>query len=359
MALLSLLDQSAKRNMHHHHHRTTTAHTYTHHHPQPPPLTQRADITEARRLGSSQRQRAALSALTAKSVGNTAAQDGADAQAQQVAAAAAAQVRRNADDDSDDDADYDPKDTVSLAGSIRPIKSLRRPHKSPLPLTPAQKAERSYHRMAVAFAAADGAALGTRAELVLGFCGRETRFIAPWVPLLPNPSRRPDPALLRVLRADATGLALALYRLQAATGLVDAETRPVLRAVTAEGGVSWDSLRADLLAALRELVDAFPQDYYPPPRALDAARVDSFQRGAAALAGEWRRRAAPKGGDGDGKDGGIPPAARLHAALALQQLEDVGVELRRVHDAAAAAAAALERATYGFLGLPCCLKHRE
>jgi hypothetical protein len=42
-------------------------------------------------------------------------------------------------------------------------------------LTPLQKAERSYQRMLVAMTAGARAGVGARAELVLGFCGANTR----------------------------------------------------------------------------------------------------------------------------------------------------------------------------------------
>lgn len=93
----------------------------------------------------------------------------------------------------------------------------------------------------------------------------------------------------------------------------------------------------------------FPQDYYPAPRLLDPTHVDAYQAQAADIAGEWRRRVA------DGTiPGGATPAARLHATLLLRQLEELGTELRRTHDAAQAAMDGLRSSMYGFMGFPCC-----
>jgi hypothetical protein len=142
-------------------------------------------------------------------------------------------------------------------------------------------------------------------------------------------------------------------QLQAALQLLDATTRPVLAAATGELGTSWGALKAHLIRALQDMVDAFPQDHYPPPRRLDPSHVDAFAEGAADLAASWAKRMASEDAGG-ARPGGASPAARLHAALMLQQLEDVGAELQRAHGSAQAAMGALERSLYGFLGFPCC-----
>jgi hypothetical protein len=127
----------------------------------------------------------------------------------------------------------------------------------------------------------------------------------------------------------------------------------VLKAVTGERGTSWDDLKGHLVAALQDMVDAFPQDYYPPPRRLDPRHVDAFVDGAADIAGAWAKRMAREGADGATPDD-ASPAAMLHATLMLREVEEVGAELRRAHNSAQAAMDALGASLYGFLGFPCC-----
>lgn len=133
-------------------------------------------MSQAARLGSKKSERTALRFVTtAKSVGNPAASSG---DATGVAAAAAAAVARiddhpafPPDADTDDDSEFDPADFVSLAGSFHAAPSRRSREATAVTLTAHQKAERSYYRMMVALNAGGGAVMGSKAELVLGFCG--------------------------------------------------------------------------------------------------------------------------------------------------------------------------------------------
>lgn len=138
-----------------------------------------------------------------------------------------------------------------------------------------------------------------------------------------------------------------LAQLHAATQLLDAVTRPVLSSVRGASGATWPTLRAHLLGALEELVSAFPQDYYPPPRPLDPSHVDAFRDGVAELCDAWRELA---GGD----SAQAAPAAQLYAALILGQLQDLCDALARLHASCAAAMASLEGSLFGFMGLRCC-----
>jgi hypothetical protein len=145
---------------------------------------------------------------------------------------------------------------------------------------------------------------------------------------------------------------LAGLQLQAAMQMLDAATRPVLQSVVTESGAGWDTLKAHLLAALQDAVDAFPMDAYPAPRRLDSSYADAFSADAAEMWGAWKQRVAA--GDADGQDDNdASPAARLHGTLLMRQLEELGAELTRVVAAAQAAMDDLAASTFGFMGFPC------
>ena len=129
--------------------------------------------------------------------------------------------------------------------------------------------------------------------------------------------------------------------------LLDGDTRAVLARVTGASGATWVSLKRHMLGALQELVDVFPQDYYPPPRPLDPAHVDAFRAQADELWSAWQEQMA---------EGTIvaTPNAQLRATLLLQELEGVGVELLRLHQSTATVLDNLNSSLYGFLGLSCC-----
>jgi len=95
--------------------------------------------------------------------------------------------------------------------------------------------------------------------------------------------------------------------------------------------------------------DAFPQDYYPAPRPLRPAHLDAYQLEAAELWGAWQKQVQTEGSTGN-----VTPAARLHATLMLQQLEDTGSELQRLYSTARACIDNQQSSMYGFFGCPCC-----
>ena len=208
----------------------------------------------------------------------------------------------------------------------------------------------------------------------------------PWFPLLPSGRCRPDPKTLVTVRTDAVATALALTKvggrqvqqgalwpapatawgascqqthdggtstrpeipqLGAAMPLVDNDTRPMLLRMTGASGATWVSLKRHMLGALQELVDVFPQDYYPPPRPLDPAHVDAFRAQADELWGAWQAN-VEMGSDS------ASPVARLNATLILQHLDELSSELQRLHTSCGAAITGLEGSLYGFLGLSCC-----
>ncbi|GBF99382.1 hypothetical protein Rsub_12186 [Raphidocelis subcapitata] len=288
----------------------------------PPRLLYRGVKSEARRLGSNDAARAALRAASSKDLNDP------------------------SDDDDDDD------DEGGLASQAGPRTGRpKRGKRVALELTSAQRGERSYHRMLLALTTGAKAQGGAKAELVLGFCG-SIRPVLPWFPLLPAARCRSNPKHLLTLRADVTALALSLYKLQATMELLDAATRPVLKTVATESGAGWDSLKAHLLAALQDVVDAFPMDAYPAPRRLDASHAEAFATQASEMWGAWQQRVAA--GDADGADASdASPAARLHATLLMRHLEELGSELTRVVAAAQAAMDDLAASAYGFMGFPC------
>jgi len=175
---------------HHHHHRPKTPPRTT----KPPRLLERGLTSDARRLGSSRTDRKALRAAS-------------DRSSRDKGAAADA-------GDDDDDSAGDDDDWTSVQGTVARRRGGGGKRHAALSLTPAQKAERSYHRMLVAMKGGAAALVGSKGELVLGFCG-SFRPVVPWFPLLPAGKCRPNTSELQNLRADSIGMALCLQKVSA------------------------------------------------------------------------------------------------------------------------------------------------
>ncbi|KAI8471909.1 MAG: hypothetical protein J3K34DRAFT_415617 [Monoraphidium minutum] len=323
----------------------------------PPRLLERGKTSEARRYGSGNTDRRALMGLA----DNPGAVDDAAQRAEVPRGEAssgdflALEEDRPGGGDSDSESGSDDEGLKLPARGPAGRRGLlaRRARRAAgvAPLTTLQRAERAYRRMMVCLNNGSKAQGGARAELVLGFCG-STRPIIPWFPLLPSGRCRPDPGILTNVRIEAVSTALALYKLHAAIAQVGPKTRPLLKGVRTPGGADWVSVRSHLLGCLQEIVDVFPQDYYPPPRPISAAHAEALADHVAQLRGLWAGRIA-EGSSGEG-EGGVSATVRLQAALLLQQLSDASGELLRLHHAVAQAMDGLNAATYGFLGFPCC-----
>lgn len=324
---------------------------------QPPRLLHRGMTSEARRYGSSATDRRALRALSEKDKGRSPAQppvasvDQGDQELPATMTIAALPLDPDlsaSDDDDNDGMNAAPGTQARLVARARWGRGTTT-WRTPVSLTPMQKAERSYHRSLVAMGAGAKAEGPSKAELVLGHCG-SWRFVIPWCPFLPSTQCRPNPEALVALRAEAMVVALGLYKFQAALQQLDPDTRPTLRDIEGNGA-SWHGVKSSLLGALQELVYAFPQDYYPPPRRVDTAHSESLMAQASQLKLVWNKYIEDNKGDGsDGSKGGLSPQLHLHATLMLQQLEDTAGEVARLTRAAQVAMDGLESAVYG-----CCL----
>lgn len=140
--------------------------------PQPPRLMERGQRSEARRFLSSKSARRALLAL-----GDNAPFAGPPPAAGEPSITIDAGGKSEAPDDSESDSDSDDGLARTLSRSVRGGRPAKRAQRAaagapPAPrLTGLQKAERSYNRMLVAMQVGAGAVMGSRAELVLGFCG--------------------------------------------------------------------------------------------------------------------------------------------------------------------------------------------
>lgn len=146
---------------------------YPSHHAQPPRLLQRGMTSDARRYGSSSVHRTALHAVSDKSASCAPGSVGPGDVANQGAQPAAQYLEDDdsaSEDDDDDGMDNRTSRVRNYGGALlKGIGSLSQ--RVRIGLTPLQKAERSYHRMLLAMAAGQQAVMGSKAELVLGFCG--------------------------------------------------------------------------------------------------------------------------------------------------------------------------------------------
>lgn len=144
--------------------------------------------------------------------------------------------------------------------------------------------------------------------------------------------------------------ALEHSQLQAALSTMGPDIRPLLRAIQdRDSGACWATVKNRLLAALQDIVDAFPQDFYPAPRRLQTSHVEAVEAQVAILRGMLQQLQQQSTEKVD-----LSPLARLHGAMMMHQLDETAVELRRLHTAAQAAMDGLERKAYGFCGFTCC-----
>jgi hypothetical protein len=108
------------------------------------------------------------------------------------------------------------------------------------------------------------------------------------VPLIPcSKGQLDEPALLALRHV---GLATALHIIQVfnATQPLEPATELLLNQLLS--AQEWDAMRSALLGALQELVDVFPQDYYPAAAPPDTAHLRALQASVAALQAAWKQQ---------------------------------------------------------------------
>jgi hypothetical protein len=79
---------------------------------------------------------------------------------------------------------------------------------------------------------------------------------------------------------------LQVFRLFSATHPLDPAICSILTQLTASK--QWHSIRSHVLAALQELVDTFPMDYYPQATAADRRHLKEFKQGIQELTAAWQ-----------------------------------------------------------------------
>lgn len=193
--------------------------------------------------------------------------------------------------------------------------------------------ECSWHRVAVSCQAGAAAQMGASAEVVL-MAAHHKRIILPCSPLIPCAKGQIDTEGLLALRHLALRTALHIMKIYYSMQPIDAATGYLLQQLLSER--EWSAMRSSLLAALQELVDVFPMDYYPAGSAPDRQHLASLQGAVNALKGAWQKtapalkqqqqqRSVPQLGSstaagpqvgGDGEQQGAAAAAD-HAAVTL------------------------------------------
>lgn len=118
-------------------------------------------------------------------------------------------------------------------------------------------------------------------------CWAPRRIILPCSPLLPCAKGQINTAGLLALRHLALTTALHIINIYNATQPLDASTDRLLSQLLSED--EWGHMRSSLLAALQELTDAFPMDYYPVGSPPDHQRLTAMQQAVDALQAAWKQ----------------------------------------------------------------------
>jgi hypothetical protein len=108
------------------------------------------------------------------------------------------------------------------------------------------------------------------------------------VPLIPCAKGQLDEPALLALRHVGLATALHIIKIYNATQPLEPATAVLLAQLLSEA--EWADMRASLLAALQELVDAFPCDYYPRRGGPDRAHLRALQAHLVALQAAWQQR---------------------------------------------------------------------
>lgn len=115
------------------------------------------------------------------------------------------------------------------------------------------------------------------------------RIILPCSPLIPCAKGQIDTAGLLALRHLALRTALHIIKIYNSMQPIDAATGALLQQLLSEG--EWSAMRSSLMAALQELVDAFPMDYYPAGAPPDRQHLSALQGAVEALKSAWQEAA--------------------------------------------------------------------
>lgn len=115
------------------------------------------------------------------------------------------------------------------------------------------------------------------------------RIILPCSPLIPCARGQIDTAGLLALRHLALRTALHIIKIYNSMQPIDAATGTLLQQLLSER--EWSAMRSSLLAALQELVDAFPMDYYPAGAPPDRQHLTALQGAVEALKSAWQKAA--------------------------------------------------------------------
>lgn len=116
-----------------------------------------------------------------------------------------------------------------------------------------------------------------------------SRIILPCSPLIPCARGQIDTAGLLALRHLALRTALHIIKIYNSMQPIDAATGVLLQQLLSER--EWSAMRSSLLAALQELVDAFPMDYYPAGAPPDRQHMTALQGAVEALKSAWQKAA--------------------------------------------------------------------
>lgn len=109
----------------------------------------------------------------------------------------------------------------------------------------------------------------------------------PCSPLLPCAKGQINTAGLLAMRHLALKTALHIIHIYNATQPLDASTARLLGQLLSED--EWSHMRSSLLAALQELTDAFPMDYYPVGAPPDRQHLTGLQEAVTALQAAWKQ----------------------------------------------------------------------
>ncbi|KAF8072621.1 hypothetical protein HT031_000281 [Scenedesmus sp. PABB004] len=159
----------------------------------------------------------------------------------------------------------------------------------------AARVERSLQRIVMALQEGAAAQVGAKAEVVLAAVAHK-RVIVPCTPLLPCARGQMDEAALLALRHVAVATSTQIHKVFAATHPLDEPTAALMGSL--RSSAQWRAMGAALQAALQELVETFPMDYYPSPAAPSQACLAAFRGAVAELDAAWRAARAQAAGGG-------------------------------------------------------------
>jgi len=147
---------------------------------------------------------------------------------------------------------------------------------------------------------------------------RASRIIIPCSPLIPCAKGQLDTAGLLALRHLALSTALHIIKIYNATQPLDEATSQLLQQLLSED--EWSAMRSSLLAALQELTDTFPMDYYPAGAPPNRQHLLALQSAVAALQDAWKETSPAKSKQQQQQQQGGGQAAELsvgHAAVTV------------------------------------------